>query len=215
VTRACTAMIVASAVLFAGPAARADILHFAAFENDGNANLEGLQLSMELIAGHSTVDFLFRNTSTIPAVVTSIYIEATTGAAAMLLGGDIVSPQPPGVLFGIGTSPTKPPGSIRHHGGLWQGTLLSAGALAPSPHNGIGPDESLTIRFELGSSHAALVQALSTSPTEFRIIQHVQGLQPNDESIWTMNQPIPAPGSVALALGMLGLAARRRRGVHT
>jgi hypothetical protein len=203
-----------SAAMATSAVVRGDLLHFTPFENSQNVSTQGLHLALELITTGSTVDFIFRNDSTIPSVVTAIYIEANTLSSSLLQSGSIAD-QSPGVLFHILAVPPSPPGSVSSVGigGSWAGNLFTLGAASPSPHNGLGPGDSVTVRFDLADSYQTLVQSLSVTPTAFRIVQHVQGLS-DDASIWTVNQPIPAPGAGVVVLGGIAFMAGRRRRIQ-
>lgn len=203
--------VVWGVISIAAGGTQADVVNFAVFENAQGASTQGLNLNVELIAVGSTVDFTFRNQSTIPSVVTAVYFESNALSTSLLTGGMIVLPQPGGVNFVIGATPPNPPGSIAAFGGVWGGNLLSIDAAAPPPHNGMGPGESVTVRFSLAGSFQSLIEALSTDPPGFRMVQHVQAL-PGGASVWTVNQPVPGAGTgAALLTAGLVIARRRRR----
>jgi hypothetical protein len=206
----CTLPIVA--LTTAAPPAHATLIRLSAFENKSYADLTGLNLRVEAENGDDYIDFIFRNESAISSVITAIYFESTGPATAYLTGGRIVTPQPEGVDFDLGASPRKPPRSIAAFGGRWEGNLLSASADCPSPRNGIGPGERLTIRFYYKQGDFSDLTALLNDPDQFRIAEHVQCL-PNDASIWTVSggeSPVPLPGTAVLLASGAVLAARPR-----
>lgn len=83
----------------------------------------------------------------------------------------------------------------------------------PSPKNGIGPGESLTIRFHRWNGEFAdLTQALNDK-SQFRIVEHVQGLYKGG-SVWAVSgqtEPVPLPGTLTLVAGALAIVAVRPR----
>ncbi len=183
------------------------------YEKDASVDTTGLRLWINIIDGGSYVDFTFGNSSTIPSVITNIYIESTVFSSAHLKNGSIVSPQPAGVDYSFGATPKNPAGSISNYGGKWRGNLIDISADPPPMFNGIAPGESLTVRFDLfGITCSELVNAM-TDPTQFRIAEHVQGL-PGGESVWTVNTPptqdVPLPPTfVLLGVGFFAMTRRR------
>lgn len=189
--------------------ASADIFHLAVYNNAANAPFDGLNLTVEVLDAGSAVDFIFRNDSTQPAVVTALYFENSPIAGGLLNGR--IHDQSAGVSFSLGATPPQPAPPADDFGGAWSGNLLSSDADAPGPFNGINAavGEHLTFRFDLdGIAFDDVLAALSGSMPDFRIAQHVQSVAANGEgSVWTV---IPSPAGAALfALG--GIAALRRR----
>ncbi|MEZ6234140.1 MAG: PEP-CTERM sorting domain-containing protein [Phycisphaerales bacterium] len=177
------------------------------YENASNASLSGIDLWVDVLdAPGPAIDFVFHNDSTASSFITAVYFE--TGLAG-LSGGSIVD-QSTGVSFNMGATPPNPaqPGFL--FGGSWGGNLVSLDADNPSPTWGIneGGLETLTVRLNASGINAnGVAAAMLADPREFRIAQHVQGLENGAFSVWSVT---PAPGSLAL-LGLGGLAAGRRR----
>ena len=183
-----------------------------------------LDLWFDVVETGNAVHFVFHNDSSIPSVLTALYVELTDFSAAALRGGGIVSPQPMGVVFSLGARPRKPPGSIAKFGGVWSAYLLTADADAPKPFNGIGPTESLAIGFTLIGVDLDQLLAELGEPPAFRVAAHVQAVCPHDSqtdaSLWVLNEafdatgptPVPLPAGAWLGLaGGVGLLRRGRR----
>ncbi|MFA5864908.1 MAG: PEP-CTERM sorting domain-containing protein [Phycisphaerae bacterium] len=192
--------------------AKATPINFFVYENSSQADVSQLDNWVDVQDGGSYADFTFYNDSSISSVITAVYFEATAFSSTSLINGTVVTPQPSGVKFSPGANPSKPAGSIKNFGGTWNGTLLSAGADAPSPTWGLSSGESLTIRFDYnGINYSDLIEAFS-DPAKFRIAEHIPCL-PNDNSVWSMNSAqvyIPLPSTLALfGLGFLGMLRRR------
>ncbi|MBX3322090.1 MAG: hypothetical protein KF757_03770 [Phycisphaeraceae bacterium] len=188
----------ASAVASAG--VRIDL---AVYENSSGGDTSKLDLWVDVIDGGSVVDFVFRNDSTGAAVISNVYFEMNSLIANGSLAGSTGN-----VAFSIGGAPPNPAQPAFLYGGSWGGNLMRVAASAPAPQKGIGPGESLTVRFDLVGTFADVVSALQPNASDgFRIAQHVISVN-NDFSVWTINTP--TPGSAAV-LGLGGLVAMRRR----
>jgi hypothetical protein len=206
----------AGAMLLVAASASADILHFSVFENEVQAPPAGLNLSMGLLSAGPSIDFTFQNQSTTGSVISTILVENTPLSSMLLLNGRIVTPMPAGVNFSIASPAMNPPGSIASFGGPWRGTLFAIGATSPAPQNGIGPGESLTVRFDLGGAYTSLVQGFENNPPELRIAQHIRAFGDQETSLWTLNEAlnesIPAPGAAVIGLlALAGVGYRRSR----
>jgi hypothetical protein len=202
--------IVAAAVLAAAGTASAEIIQLGVFENANGTDVSLLDINVEVVdLGGGAGQFIFHNDSGVNSVVTSLYIESTAFSLSGIQGLSIENPEPAGVDFSVGATPPNPPGSISGFGGPWGGNLFDADADSPGPKNGINEGESLGLDFTLsGITFADLVDALG-NPADFRFAVHIQGVGPNEQSVWAST--IPSPGAASLlALGGL-LAARRRR----
>lgn len=206
------ALIGIAAVLLDAAAmpARGALITLSVYENSSNVPTAGLNLTIDLVDNGSTADLVFKNQSTIPAVVTALYVESNQLSTAVLSGGQIVSPQVPGVAFSPGATPPNPAGSISGFGGAWAGNLFSADADSPGPTNGLSPGESVTLRFATPSGFDALLSALSSSPAGFRIAEQVQGIG-SGASVWAMSTTIPTPAASAYLAAAMILRPRRRR----
>ena len=180
------------------------------FENDDGAPTGGLDIWIEAIDLGSEIELVWHNDSTISANVTDIYIEGNAISESAL--GDATIFNTADVQYSEGTTPLNPAGSIQFFGGPWKGTVFGADPDTPRPQvNAINPGESLAIRFTLegGATFDDVLASLNAGEDGFRMAAHVQGLDPNDASLWVVT---PAPGAVApLAIAGLGLARRRRR----
>jgi len=200
----CLTIIAGSAAI-----ASADVrVNMFVFENDDNAPIGGLDIWVDAIDRGSLIELVWHNDSTIPANVTDIYIEASDLSSGVLVSPTINNTAD--VQFSSGSSPLNPAGSIQFFGGDWKGTLFSADPDTPQPQvNAINPGESLSIEFALGGAATFddVVAALNAGEEGFRLAAHVQGLDPNDNSLWVVT---PAPGA-ASAMGVAALAVTRRR----
>ena len=198
-------LAVASVCALAGMA-HAIRVDLGVYENAGNASLSGIDLWVDVLdAPGPSIDFVFHNDSSAGSFVTALYFEAGLPG---LSGGSIVD-QSAGVSFNMGATPPNPaqPGFL--FGGSWNGNLVSFDADNPSPTWGInqGGLETLTVRLNASGIDAnGVATALLANPREFRIAQHVQGIE-GQFSVWTVT---PAPASLAL-LGLGGLVVGRRR----
>ena len=201
-----TAIIVA-AIAGLTAAASADVIDFNYYNHQGN-DFSGLHMTVDVTDAGSAVDFTFRNLSSVDSVITAVYFENNGGS---LLGG-MVQGESGGVDFSDGATPNNPAQMPFWYGGAWGGTDYAAGAVDPSPTWGVNEsgDEWLTIRFDYGAGATfdAVVNALTSDPTDFRIAMHIQSVGDAEFSIWGTSAPTPASLSL---LGLAGLAAARRR----
>jgi hypothetical protein len=197
--------IAAAVGLFAGAAA-GDVMPFTVFENGANAPLIGLSTVVEVTASGPVLTMEFRNESGVASVVTALYIEGSQAAMAMLTNPAIVSPQMAGVDFVANATPPSPPGSVSLWGGAWEGNLFSLRASGPAVQNGLGPGESVSVRFDLSGSVGGVVQAIAEG--DMRLVQHVQAIG-GGQSVWSVS--IPAPGASVGLLGSAAVMMRRRR----
>lgn len=171
------------------------------FENPGPVDPGTVDLWVDVLDMGSTVDFVFHNDST-DGVISNVYFEQNA-----LIANGAITGSTGAVAFAVGGSPANPAGSIVGFGGTWDGNLFRVSANSPSPANGVGVGETLTISFDLVGTYAQVLAALQPDATEgFRIVEHAISFGPY--SLWTTN--VPTPGAAAI-LGFGGLLAARRR----
>ncbi len=207
--RKTTALAAAATAAFAlAPAtASADVrVDMFVFENADGVPTSGLDVWINAIDNGSTIDLVWHNDSSIPATVTDIYLEGSDFAEAALDAATIHNTAQ--VVYSEGSAPPNPAGSIAGFGGVWKGNVFSADPDTPQPMvKAINPGESLTITFDLGAGYSAGDVIAALQAGDFRAAAHVQGLDPNDNSIWVVT---PTPGTMAL-LAMGGVFTARRR----
>ncbi len=193
--------------MIAGSTATAGVrIDMFVFENDDAAPTAGLDIWIEAIDMGSTLGLIWHNDSSIAATVTDIYLEGSDFAEAALDAATIHNTAT--VIYSEGSAPPNPAGSIASFGGLWKGNVFSADPDTPQPMlKAINPGESLTISFDIGAGFSADEVIAALQAGDFRAAAHVQGLDPNDNSLWVVT---PAPGTAAL-LGAAGLLTTRRR----
>lgn len=151
--------------------------------------------------------FTFTNVGPAALSVTDVYFDDGT-----LLGIAAVTGS-----SGVSFSPFASPGNLP--GGNAIGFQTTAGFSAdsnpPVQPNGVNPGESLSILFDLkpGRSFAEIAGDLASGA--LRIGVHVQGYgNGGSESFVNLMSPVPEASSVlsmAAALGVMGVALRRRR----
>lgn len=181
------------------------------FENDNGAPIDGLNIWIESNDLGNSIEFIWHNDSTIDANVTDIYIEGNDISNAAL--GIATINNTTDVQYSEGSTPLNPAGSIQFFGGLWKGTAFGADPDTPQPQfNAINPGESLSVVFTLdsGITFDEVIAALHAGEDGFRIAAHVQGLDPNDDSLWVVT---PAPGAMAPLAFAGAFMTRRRRSI--
>ncbi len=207
--RRITTIAAAGAIALASGSALADVrVSMFVFENDGGAPIEGLDIWVDAIDLGNEIEFVWHNDSTISANVTDIYVEGNDFTNTSLGSATIINNAD--VQYSEGSSPINPAGSIQFFGGVWKGTVFGADPDTPRPqNNAINPGESLAVRFtlEAGATFNDVLASLNAGEDGFRMAAHVQGLNPNDESLWVVT---PAPG-VATIFGLAAVGACRRR----
>lgn len=186
-----------------GGAAHAERIDLLVFENQPMGDVSQLDLWVDVAQVAGMVTFTFHNDSSIASEVTAIYFESTGVSGSLLSGGAIGNMA--GTAFSTPASPPSPPGSIAGFGGSWGGTLFGADRDSGPGSNGINPGETLAVSFGVSDDNVDIADALRSGG--FRMAQHVQEVDPNSFSVWTVT---PAPGSLAL-LGLAGLTATGRR----
>lgn len=199
-----------ASALAAAAAASGGVVSFEIFENAGGADTAPVSVGVTLTDMGGTIHFTFTNSSSINAIITSVYLEVPSLSVGSLSGGTVFA-MSSGVNMSPPPTPANPPGSISGFDTSWGGTLFGA-AKNGSVHNGINPGEWITLSLTAsGGATAASVQAALANRDEMRIAMHIQNVGPNGaNSIWGVN--VPTPGSLALAgLGGLIVVGRRRR----
>lgn len=189
--------------------------------NAVNKAIGEAQLFVDVLQGPnaSQVDFKFYNNGPAASVISEIYFDDGTllGIAQVLNG--------PGVSFTSGgANPPNLPGGAN----LSPAFQVTAGFLAesgpPAPQNGVGPNEHVTIRFNLlgGQTYADALNAivLSGAPGGLRIGVHVIGFDNGGSESFvntTTVMPLPAAAWMGMALlgsvGGVGFFRKRRQSV--
>lgn len=213
------AALAASVGMGATAAMAGPIYSFSRLSGTNDVNVAD-QLSMEVeMQGSTHVEFTFRNTGTTPSSITGIYFDDGT-----LLGlGDVVGGS--GSSMSRGAVPWNLPGGDA----IDFNTSAAHGADGNTFANGVGPGDSVTIRFDLifgqsaNDTFSALAMSLANPGVDMtdglRVGLVVQGLDEGDFDTFINGSgegggPGPAiPLPSAAAMGMVGLAvmARRRR----
>jgi len=196
------------AALSAAGAASAGVVSFEIFENFSGVSTAPVSVAVTLTDVGGDIHFTFTNSSSVNAIITSVYLEVPTLAVGSLSGGSVFA-MSSGVSMVPPPSPANPAGSIDGYDTVWGGTLFGA-AKVGGVSNGLNPGEWITLALTpSGGATASSVQAALATRDEMRVAMHIQNLGPTGEySVWGVN--VPAPGSLAL-LGVAGLVLRRRR----
>jgi hypothetical protein len=190
--------------LLAVQPASAVTLDFFAICEEGNAAMVGEQqfrLDVEQ-ADTDMVSFTIRNLGPEPSVISEVYFDDGYLSFDSFI-------ESAGVDYEVGASPGDLPGGNSITPNF--DADLAFQAMNPSPFNGIGPDEWLTIVMDLdaGTTFADVLDDL-LGP-DLRVGLHAQAFM-DDESCSFVNNPIPIPGAVwLLGSGLLGLLGLRRK----
>lgn len=200
----CTVAVV---LCLAASQAHAAIYGFTGLTNTNVNNTQNgqAQLSVEVLANGSLVDFIFRNIGLNACSITDVYFDDDI----LLSFGSIVNG--PGVLFSHNATPPNLPGANLASPPFVTTTGLSADSNAPVQPNGVNPGEMLTIRMALLGSNMFADVISDLASRDLRIGIHVQGFaNGGSESFIGNPNPgvVPAPG--ALVLGVVGMACLRR-----
>ena len=203
------ALALISALALAAPA-RAVPFGFSCITNNnaGDCATGSAQLSLNVTdAGGGHVLFTFGNSGPAASVLSEVYFDDGTLQTLDQLTGSS------GVAFSNGASPPNLPGANSVNPPF--AATFAAQANNPSPMNGVGPGETLGVRFtiESGDSFQDVIDALNSGA--LRVGIHVQGL-PSGGSESFIDHPVPEPEALALfgvAAGALSaLGSWRRRG---
>jgi hypothetical protein len=177
----------------------------------GNAAIGEGQLSVDVTeTGDGGVSFLFANSGPEQSTITHIYFDegVTLDASTLTIAGDS------GVEFSLDDREGNLPGGNSLDSEFE--TMLSVGADAPSPKNGVNPGEGVTLSFA-SLNFQALTDALNSGL--LRVGIHVQNFANggSESFITTTNIEIPPPqidepGSLLIfGAGVIGVAVLRRR----
>lgn len=192
-------------------------LSFSCITNNsaGDCNIGETQIGVEVTdIGSGMVLFEVTNAGPAASSVTDVYFDDGTllGIAGLIDEDDnyLGAFGDAGVDFTQGASPPDLPG------GNTIGFETTAGFLAdsdpPAQPNGVNPNESLGIVFNLQSpgSFADILAELANG--DLRLGLHVQGFSSGGSESF-VNVPVPEPGaSLLMLLGLTGLSSYRRRG---
>lgn len=157
------------------------------------------QLTVTIDAlGSSQARLVLTNAGPDAAVFTRVLFDGSVLSAIAGLGD-----TPPSVDFAVASPGTLPGGNGSPY---FFTTDLEVAAVAPAPHRGVGPGESLTVDLAIapGLDFDDVVAALTDG--SLRIGVRVQSFASGGSEA-LLNVPIPEPGTLAmLAIGLLGLA---------
>lgn len=184
---------------------------FNVFENASSVSLAGLTLSLNTAQNApGTIDFVFGNTSVAPnalASIDDIYFEQTALSSLWLSAGSVFG-STGSVNFGTPAAPGSLPGGVNIAFGP---NLFTAGRNGGAS-NGVGPGDTLTIRFTLGGTYAQFLTDWGAAPDSFRIGMHVQRLGLDGAASVGAVTVVPSPtGAIALAAAGGLMMVRRRR----
>lgn len=197
----------------------ASTVNFSAYTNN-SGDVARIVTTAAFSETASTFTITLSNNST-AGVITEFYFE--TGDAIQGLGSATIQ-NGSGTSFSPGARPKDPKGGIHNTvGGAWSGNFFSMGANSPSPHNGVGIGESISIVFNrtAGFSLTDLIDAINAQ--EIRFAQHYQEWgEGGDDSEWLVSTGfsnnlivVPLPPAAWAGLGTLamisGVRAARRR----
>ena len=176
-----------------------DIYPLTVFTNNGAySNNSGLDMYVEVIPMGAMVDFKFHNASSMESSIARIYFDDNS-----MLSFEGIS-NGPGTSFDIYSTPHSLPAGQELAPPFE--TDFSVDADAPGPHNGINPNEMLTIRYNLinSATFGNVTDALNSS--DLRIGIHVIAL-PDGSSEAAIT---PEPTTILLlSLGAVLLRKKR------
>lgn len=163
-----------------------------------------LILYVEVIDSQSTIDFMFRNESSIDSSIVRVYLDDSP-----LLGNvNIVSG--PGTSFSQPAAPKNLPGAKLLEPPFDVTDGFSIGADAPTSQNGVNPDEWLQITFDLANNGTFEDVLSQLDDGTLRVGIHIIGLGPEDGSESAVTVPEPAT-FVLFGIGVLLTLTRKRR----
>ncbi len=204
-----TRLLALAATLLSASAAHAQI-PFTIFENASNAPASGFNITVAISQNTAgTIDFTFANASTAPnsiASIDDIYFESTPFSQARL-GGGAIQGSTGTVNFSTGANPGSVPGGNT----LTFGPNLYSAGRSGNANNGVGPGDTLTIRFNLlTGTFTDFFNAWKDQASLFRIAAHVQRL--GDGGAFSVGAvAIPSPAGAVVLAGVGGLLMIRRR----
>ncbi len=162
------------------------------------------QLSFEVSANGSNVDFTFNNVGANACSITDLYWDDSGATIASLFS----ITNGPGTSFSAGASPGNLPGGNNCTPPFVSSVGLSADSDPPTEPNGVNPTEFVTITFGLSGSMTFADVLADLDSGAMRVGIHVQGFKSGGSEGFV--NAVPAPSGLAL-IGLASLARRRRR----
>jgi hypothetical protein len=181
--------------------AAADTMLFGCLSGAMTTNCDSVatQLSLEITQTGDWINFKFLNTGSSAMTISGLYL---SDPLSLLTGDPTFSYNTSGITFTGGCNPNGLPGD-------W-GTTDCASAISPSSKYGVNPFEWVQLSYLLQSPGTENLATLLNTiyKDKFNIGIKVQGFS-NGGSEWAV--AVPEPGTLALFLSGLSLAALRRR----
>lgn len=205
------AFVVAVLLLTVGYAS-AITYEFASITNTNavDAAIGEAQLRMDVTdLGSNQVYFKFTNTGPAASSITDIYFE--DNVPFLLTYYSFTNSA--GVSFGVGANPPNLPGGqnpLYHFSSNY-----AYDSNSPVQPNGINPNESLGITFDLTGANqfADIISALDGA--SLRVGLHVQGFASGGSESYIDSTPVPEPGTIMLlGMGLFGLTIFGKRRVN-
>lgn len=172
-----------------------------------NAAIGETQLSMSVFDHGSQALFEFYNIGEEACSITQIYFDDSV--LSLLDSIAYIDDSDPGVSFSEGASPPNLPGR-NAVGGFTVSFSISPDA--PTQPNGVNPDETVGIMFNLGSTSSFNELITGVNHADLRVGMHVQGFESggSESYIHVINSaPMPATAWLGAALLLATLARRR------
>ena len=170
--------------------------------NPANALIGETQFFLDIsMVDAMHVKFVFNNTGPEPSSIARVYFDGDVLEGMVSLAGSA------GVSFDLDASPPVLPGGNSVTPAFV--VDLSAGAVAPPPHNGVNPGEYLEVVCLLAAGKTAIDVEQDLGSGALRVGLHAIsiGITADSEAFMT-----PEPAAAALlAIGTLYLRPRRRR----
>jgi hypothetical protein len=173
--------------------------------NAGDADIGEAQLFMDVSDSGSDVLFTFRNVGPEASNISEIYFDDGS-----LLGISMILDSPPSVDFDLGASPPNLPGGGSISPPFQTTAGFSASAENPAPARGVGPGESVGIKFSLinGKVYQDVIDELLA--TTVRVGIHVTSFESGGSEAF-INAPEPTTAALLGLGGLLLVALKRRR----